>query len=190
LNIIQGVALTLSKVYIYDTINDNWSTEITVGQIPSNRAGFSAILGLDGQRIIIFGGDFNNPDGYSLYVLNLTNFNWYIPNITGNTPNPRTLHKANVIGKYMVISFGFGYDKSYESDILLLDISNNDEYVWTTNFGPSPNKSVIIGATMGSIIGSILLVIVTYILYKRGILRDLKNDVIKHILIFFSTIII
>ena len=30
-----------------------------------------------------------------------------------------------------------GYAKASESDILLLDISKNDEYVWTTNFDPS-----------------------------------------------------
>ncbi|CAB5343512.1 unnamed protein product [Rhizophagus irregularis] len=37
----------------------------------------------------------------------------------------------------MVISFGRGYDKTVESDILLLDISNNDEYyIWTTTFDP------------------------------------------------------
>jgi hypothetical protein len=30
-----------------------------------------------------------------------------------------------------------GYNRSSESDILLLDISKNDEYVWTTNFDPS-----------------------------------------------------
>ncbi|PKY52911.1 hypothetical protein RhiirA4_470821, partial [Rhizophagus irregularis] len=124
LNIINGSALTLSEIYIYDMINDNWDTKVTSGKIPSNRAGFSAILGLDGKRIIIFGGYFINP-GYldtTLYVLDLVNYNWYIPKISGKIPKPRTLHKTNVIGKYMVISFGYGYDKTVESDILLLDI--------------------------------------------------------------------
>uniref|UniRef100_U9U665 Uncharacterized protein n=1 Tax=Rhizophagus irregularis (strain DAOM 181602 / DAOM 197198 / MUCL 43194) TaxID=747089 RepID=U9U665_RHIID len=48
----------------------------------------------------------------------------------------------------MVISFGRGYDKTVESDILLLDISNNYEYIWTTTFDqkmpsspPSPSSS-------------------------------------------------
>ncbi|PKK74255.1 galactose oxidase [Rhizophagus irregularis] len=107
LNIIQGAALTLNEVYIYDMINDSWDTKITSGKIPSNRGGFSAILGLDGQRIIIYGGIFNNP-GYldtSLYVLDLNDFNWYVPKISGKIPKPRAYHKANVIGKYMVISF-------------------------------------------------------------------------------------
>ncbi|RIA85750.1 hypothetical protein C1645_830342 [Glomus cerebriforme] len=136
LNIIQDDASTLSEVYLYDTINDNWSTRTTSGKIPSNRAVFSTVLGLDGQRVIIYGGIFNNP-GYldsTLYVLDLTNFSWYVPKISGIIPSSRVYHKANVIGKYMVISFGFGYDNTIESDILLLDINNNEEYVWTTTF--------------------------------------------------------
>ena len=31
---------------------------------------------------------------------------WAIPNISGRAPQSRINHKANVIGKYMVISFG------------------------------------------------------------------------------------
>ena len=32
---------------------------------------------------------------------------------------------------------GYGYEQDYESDILLLDISNNEEFNWTTHFDPS-----------------------------------------------------
>ena len=64
---------------------------------------------MDGQRIIIFGGKINwtplQPQD-SLYVLDLINFEWDIPKISGNVPSSRYWHQANVIGKYMVISFG------------------------------------------------------------------------------------
>ncbi|RIA94326.1 hypothetical protein C1645_818133, partial [Glomus cerebriforme] len=103
----MGTALTLSEVYIYDTIHDNWTTKKAVGKIPPNRAGFSTVLGLDGLTVIIFGGYFNDP-GYldpALYVLDLTHFTWYVPKVSGIIPSPRVWHKANVIGKYMVISF-------------------------------------------------------------------------------------
>ncbi|RIA85744.1 hypothetical protein C1645_879106 [Glomus cerebriforme] len=149
LNIVQGDALTLSEVYLYDTINDIWSTKATSGKIPSNRASFSTVLGLDGQRIIIFGGAFINP-GYldtTLYVLDLTNFSWYVPKISGKIPSPRIYHQTNVIGKYMVVSFGYGYDNTIESDILLLDISNNEEYVWTTTFDPTVPNNVLPSST-------------------------------------------
>jgi hypothetical protein len=39
-------------------------------------------------------------------VLSLTNFKWYFPQVSGRIPNSRTDHQANVIGKYMVITFG------------------------------------------------------------------------------------
>ncbi|CAG8495578.1 20580_t:CDS:2 [Rhizophagus irregularis] len=136
LNIVKGAALTLS--------------EVALGKIPSNRGGFSAVLGLDGKRIIIFGGYFINP-GYldtSLYVLDLANYNWYIPKISGKIPKPRAFHQTNVIGKYMVVSFGEGYDKTVESDILLLDISN------------------IAGIVVGSLLSGILLSVGSFLIYK------------------------
>ena len=67
------------------------------------------MIGLDGQRIIIFGGTATRVDlapGDSLYELNLINFEWSIPKVSGSIPRARFNHKANVIGKYMVISFG------------------------------------------------------------------------------------
>ena len=83
-----------------------------------------------------------------------------------------------------------------EDDVLLLDISNNDEYIWTTNFvlqpaSPSsvpsssslvpsssvstspvtvtvqPNTGVIVGAVIGSVFGGILLTIGSFLFYKR-----------------------
>ncbi|PKK63037.1 hypothetical protein RhiirC2_813416 [Rhizophagus irregularis] len=113
---ISDVALPLSEVYIYDTISDSWRKEVTSGKIPSDRGGFSSIL-------------------------DLKNYNWYVPKFSGKIPSPRAYHEANVIGKYMVISFGIGYNKLVESDILLLDISNNKEYVWTTKFDLSVPKT-------------------------------------------------
>ena len=42
----------------------------------------------------------------ALYVLDITDFKWYIPKISGTIPKNRFYHRANVIGTYMVISFG------------------------------------------------------------------------------------
>ncbi len=68
------------------------------------------MIGLNGQRIIIFGGSAISTNavasGDSLYALNLINFEWYIPKISGQIPTSRFHHTANVIGKFMVISFG------------------------------------------------------------------------------------
>ncbi|CAB5390363.1 galactose oxidase [Rhizophagus irregularis] len=193
----KSVALTLNQVYLYDTINDSWSSKTTSGKVPSGRGGFSAVLGLDGQRIIIYGGtttitndkDLTPED--SLYELNVINFGWRIPNISGKIPKSRLYHKANVIGKYMVITFGLGYDQLTERDILLLDIGNAGEYIWTNEFydfyhpsspqsgkvPPSPSAippSIIVqsqstpsmtGAIIGSLIGGATLSSVGFLLY-------------------------
>ncbi|RIA96730.1 hypothetical protein C1645_814913 [Glomus cerebriforme] len=138
----NAVKLSLNQVYIYDTINNIWSVKATIGTVPSPRDDFSVVLGLDGQRIIIFGG---RPAALldPLYVLNLINFEWYIPKTAGQAPKSRNYHRVNLIGNYMVISFGNGYDPLIESDILLLDISNNDEYVWTNTFVPLPSSNSV-----------------------------------------------
>ncbi|CAG8645243.1 10556_t:CDS:2 [Funneliformis caledonium] len=135
----KNSALPLKEVYQYDTINDNWSTK--AGKIPTDRNSFSTVLGLNGQRVIIFGGSAGDNDielQEALYILNLANFEWSLPKTSGTYPaQTRGWHEANVIGKYMVISFGIGKDtdgKDLNEDILLLDISNDEEYVWTYDF--------------------------------------------------------
>ncbi|RIA83034.1 hypothetical protein C1645_743361 [Glomus cerebriforme] len=176
--------LPLDQVYIYNTINNSWSTQTASGKVPSSRDGFSVILGLGGQSVIVFGGTatyslqgLTTDD--SIYELNLSNFEWIIPKISNNSqiPNSRMYHKANIIGKYMVISFGDGYDPLVESDILLLDISNKDEYSWTNTFDlvQSTTESNVINngdiplviKLIGVIVGSLtLLTFGGFILYK------------------------
>ncbi|CAG8818991.1 5964_t:CDS:2, partial [Racocetra persica] len=132
----DGTILGLNEAYLYDTNNDSWNTRPISGQIPSNRSSFANVLGLDNKRIIVFGGvsDIGYTAADALYVLDVVNFQWYRPNVSGTIPSYRGWHMANLIGKYMVISFGLGYSQTNESDILLLDISNNNEYVWTYDF--------------------------------------------------------
>ena len=93
----------------------------------------------------------------------------------------------------MFINKGQGYAQG--SDVLILDISNNDEYIWTTSFEPLPppspspvpsssipvssstitvqpntqsnNPGVMVGAAIGSLIGGILLATGSSFFYKR-----------------------
>ena len=81
----------------------------TGGNIPSNRDAFSAVLEpVEKQRIIIYGGRGINNISDALYVLDLNNWEWQIPTVTGNSPSVVTYsHRANVVAnKYMVVSFG------------------------------------------------------------------------------------
>ncbi|CAG8551470.1 13071_t:CDS:2 [Funneliformis caledonium] len=147
----DSISLSLKEIYYYDMIGNLWLTRVNTGTIPSDRDFFSSVLGLDGQRIIIFEG-INNLNNLkpreALYVLDLVNFEWSIPKVSGTIPGSRFWHQANVIERYMVISFGFCFERNVDSDILLLDISNNEEYIWTNIFNPnvinetSPNDSL------------------------------------------------
>ncbi|CAB4395295.1 unnamed protein product [Rhizophagus irregularis] len=130
--------LPLNEVFLYDTINNSWERKETDGIVPTPRATFSAILGLDRQSVIIFGGDSATPLSreIALYVLNLNKFRWRVPGISGKIPASRSFHRTLLIGNYMVVTFGLGYMREDDNDILLLDISNNDEYAWTTSFVP------------------------------------------------------
>ncbi|PKC67293.1 galactose oxidase [Rhizophagus irregularis] len=188
-----GDHLPLDEVYLYDTINDVWSKKMTSGKIPSKRDAFSAVLGLDGNRVIIFGG-FGISSKDALYVLNLTNFEWKVPFVIGEIPASRYWHKANVISDYMVVTFGTGYENSNDSDVLFLDIKNNDMYEWSHIFDPVPSKSrvqsitpstnnknssnklVMIYSVIGSLIGGICLLVGIFILRKWN-----KNNKVNNI---------
>ena len=87
---------------------------------------------------------------------------------------------------------GKGYNQEVENDVLLLDISNNDQYIWTTNFEPSspPTPSspvsslsavitaINIGIIIEPLIGIILLTIGSFFLYKQYKVRKEQNNTI------------
>jgi hypothetical protein len=99
------VADGFKVIFLYDTINDKWDSQITTGNIPPSDVGITTVLGLSGDKIILFGG--NNGDNNILYVLDTTNYEWYVPKTRGKSPAfKRGEHCANVIGKYMIVTFG------------------------------------------------------------------------------------
>ncbi|CAI2177042.1 14463_t:CDS:2 [Funneliformis geosporum] len=105
----------VNDMLILDTVNLTWGKGSSLNA-PLPRINYGAVLlpsqdilylGLDGQQVIMFGGwnENNISTADSLYTLNLSTFRWQIPNVSGKLPNSRYYHRANVIGKYMVISF-------------------------------------------------------------------------------------
>ncbi|CAI2176603.1 15545_t:CDS:2, partial [Funneliformis geosporum] len=79
---------SFNDMLILDTINLSWKIGNS-SNAPSPRNAYGATL-LSNHLII---------------YLDLTNYEWYIPKISGTIPGTRYWHQANVIGKYMVISF-------------------------------------------------------------------------------------
>ncbi|KAF0426209.1 galactose oxidase [Gigaspora margarita] len=165
-------------------------TPISVGTIPDARGHNSSVLGLNNDRIIIYGG-FNSPASsvvHDLSVLDIRNkpYRWFTPNISGTIPPTPSLHTANVVGRYMIVTYGFIFLQQYiNPDVYILDIGNDSEYKWVTSFDPklspspdpSPYPSLIqsgysissgtmIGAIIGTFIGGILLTIFALMIYR------------------------
>ncbi|PKB98362.1 hypothetical protein RhiirA5_431480 [Rhizophagus irregularis] len=150
---------------------------VTSGKIPSDRGGFSSILDLDGQRIIIFGGYIINTNylDTTLYVLDLNNYNWYVPKFSGKIPSPRAYHEANLIGKYMVISFGEGYNKSVEIPKSSPPPSSTSPSLPTSN--NLSDNSKMAGAIVGSLLSGIFLSVGGFFLYKWNKKRQSQNNI-------------
>lgn len=189
-----------NKVFIYNTKKDVWRMQYTqpravYGITPRARWGFSSVLGLDKKRIIIYGGSYNlyldggitniNPP---IIVLEIENFEWYRPKISGSIPTiTRCEHTATVIGIYMIVLFGKNNEKPFDvpnyklygdSDVLFLNISDNENFIWTTSFEPPKKKNIpfLIGVTVGPIT-SFIIYIIFFIWYKRTGGKPCKNNI-------------
>ncbi|KAF0426212.1 galactose oxidase [Gigaspora margarita] len=179
------------KIYLYDTKNNAWETMISVGTIPDARAHHSSVLGLNNDRIIIYGGFYSLASpavAHDLSVLDIRNkpYRWFTPNISGTIPPTPSAHTANVVGRYMIVTYGVILSRQYMNpDVYILDIGNDSEYKWVTSFdpkspprpgpssGPSPIQSgysissgTMIGAIIGTFIGGILLTIFALMIYR------------------------
>ncbi|KAF0426208.1 galactose oxidase [Gigaspora margarita] len=76
----------LKEIYLCDTKNNAWETMISVGTIPDARAHQSSVLGLNNDRIIIYGGYYSLASpalAHDLSVLDIRNkpYRWFTPNI-------------------------------------------------------------------------------------------------------------
>jgi hypothetical protein len=188
------------KVFLYDTKNDYWTVQFTQPRnkrdnIPKGRWGFSSVLGLDNKRIIIYGGSYEvyvdggiKDDNPPIVVLEIKNFEWYQPTISGSIPTiTRIQHTATVVGIYMIVLFGKNNKKPFDipdyklygdSDVLFLNISDNENFIWTTSFEPPKKKNIpfIVGVSVGPTIGFIILIIFI-IWYKKTEGKPCKNNI-------------
>ncbi|CAG8488736.1 1922_t:CDS:2 [Cetraspora pellucida] len=180
--------------------------EITIGTIPDARAHHTTVLGLNNDRLIVYGGYYtSSPLVHDLSVLDIRNkpYQWFIPNISGTIPPTPAYHTANVVGKYMIISYGFINSQGYANpDMYILDISNDFEYKWVTSFDPNPVSSpspghndpsnssngvnsistgTIVGAIIGTSLGSILFTVFAIVMiYRRHKKRKYAHAIPTH----------
>ncbi|KAF0426214.1 galactose oxidase [Gigaspora margarita] len=149
---------------------------------------YTPIPRLNNDRIIIYGGFYSLASpavAHDLSVLDIRNkpYRWFTPNISGTIPPTPSLHTANVVGRYMIVTYGAIFSQQYMNpDVYILDIGNDSEYKWVTSFdpilppitSPDPNSihgysissGTMVGAIIGTLISGILLTIFALMIYR------------------------
>ncbi|CAI2181243.1 13961_t:CDS:2 [Funneliformis geosporum] len=129
--------LTNSMV-IFDVVNLGF-TRGSLINAPAERVHCGATL-LPNHQIAYFGFQLDPAD--ALHVLDLTSMTWSIPKVTGKIPMSRFHHQANVVGRFMVITFVNGEPP------------------------PKNNKSILISASVVSVIIVGFIILTGVFLYK------------------------
>ncbi|UZO07374.1 uncharacterized protein OCT59_027659 [Rhizophagus irregularis] len=160
----------LNDMLILDTISLNWEKGSLVNA-PTPRIFYGATLlpnnkiiyiGLDGQRVIIYGGAFNNP-GYldtALYVLDLTNYNcnneeyvWttkFDPSVPKTSPPPSSSPSP--------------LPSPSPSPSPSLPLPSSSQL--SNSLSNNSNSNHMVGAIVGSLISGIFLSVGGFFLYK------------------------
>ncbi|CAJ0838972.1 2162_t:CDS:2 [Entrophospora sp. SA101] len=141
---------SITALTLYDTKTDTWDLMTTVGGLDINsRIGHTAVYAANGQ-IIVYGGctpalELTPTPELAVLDTTIKPFKWITPPVT--TPeapiNSVTHHQADLIGDYMVVTFGnitnkFGPLLKASNSIQILNIV---DYKWVKSFpGLSPSS--------------------------------------------------
>ncbi|PKY55268.1 hypothetical protein RhiirA4_448331 [Rhizophagus irregularis] len=135
-------------------------------------------------------------DQISVLDIKVSPFTWSILNDIDPVPRsaPYGGHTATIVGNYMIIAFGFYLNATsllavLNDQIHMIDVSEDNNYKFVKSFTPnitktayptetlatipnitkaaSPTKSAIIGGTTGGIATIIIIVSVSYLLYRK-----------------------
>ncbi|CAB4477977.1 galactose oxidase [Rhizophagus irregularis] len=163
----------LKNITRYNINSNEWDLMTTKGESVPFRRGFSAILVPADGRIIVYGGVKDDVFTSDLAVLDTTKYEWSLPEVK-DKPKPKSYHTACFYDNFMIVAFGIlNDDNRPDSGIYLLDLTDKSTYRWVTDF--KPNKSIgdgnrvniIIGASIGAVIFSILVSFFSYRFYKK-----------------------
>jgi N-acetylneuraminic acid mutarotase len=111
----------LNDVWRFDIDKYVWGECTTYGDVPSGRAGHSAVVWRD--LVYIFGGWNGSETLNDVYTLNLRTNEWHKLKCTGEVPAKRDSHTANLIDNKMII-IGGGDGRKRLNDIYELNLGN------------------------------------------------------------------
>ncbi|KAI8379271.1 uncharacterized protein BYT42DRAFT_321055 [Radiomyces spectabilis] len=135
----------LQSILVFDTIQLQAVSMITLGDIPPITNGFSAVVKPGSSHIVIFGGyDATAPSfqpSQDVYIMDTCTLTWSKAQTTGVAPAGRSHHAAVVYGDYMIILLGNTLPTAEPNDSIgILDLRN---WTWVDHLPPiNPYESV------------------------------------------------
>ncbi|KAI9594768.1 hypothetical protein BDF19DRAFT_423190 [Syncephalis fuscata] len=167
--------ISMDKVNVYSKEKAIWTSVTTHGNTPPARREHTAVV--SGNNIIIYGGCDQSYSSFydDVWVLDTNSWTWTQKNIP-NSPPGRYEHTATMLGKYMLIGFGFLSDSSADSNIYLLD---TQDWQYTTQYSSDagagsivdPGSSGLSSGAIAAIVGGSVVILALSVLAAVIVLR-------------------
>ena len=112
-----------NSIYTYNFTIDRWSLIIPIGEIPTIRQGHTC--NLFGNKLILFGGNYNSDIKNDLFILNLRNFEWKKIILNDEELNKigRTNHNSIIFNEYLYVFGGYN-NNGYSNDFFKINLIN------------------------------------------------------------------
>ncbi|KAJ1914933.1 Leucine-zipper-like transcriptional regulator 1 [Tieghemiomyces parasiticus] len=169
------------SIHIFDTVKQSWSVVKVSGTGPKDIRSAPAVVFND--QIIFFGGTNGSWDDVfdQLLILDMSVQPWaWRSRVISNPPSPRYAHTATLVGKYVIIAFGYkeiapqeftSDDQIFVMDVDKFQMVDTFDLREAMNFEPSSRSAKLsVGAIVGIVVGAffLILAVVVLALYYTG----------------------
>ncbi|RKP39011.1 hypothetical protein BJ085DRAFT_29200 [Dimargaris cristalligena] len=150
--------VNVSQIYVVNVKTQTWSTVVVEGTAPVNLRAASAVMFQD--QIILFGGTTRDWDTYfdQVLIIDTTVQPWqWSSRVVAGAPSPRYAHTSTLVGKYMVIAFGYtaqgADDQLYVLDVQSFEMVDQFDLREAQNIIPSARDGGDAKLPVGAIVG-------------------------------------
>ncbi|KAJ1979740.1 hypothetical protein H4R33_005644 [Dimargaris cristalligena] len=119
----------ISTIHLFDMVKRTWSIQNVGGTAPENIRSATAVVFK--KQVIIFGGTTRNWDKLydRLLIIDMRTPEWtWSSKLIADAPAPRYAHTAELVGKYMIITFGYTefspVNFTADNRIYVMDVDN------------------------------------------------------------------
>ncbi|RUS29479.1 hypothetical protein BC938DRAFT_480618, partial [Jimgerdemannia flammicorona] len=141
---------SMSELPIFNPHNGHWDVEIATGSLPPPRKHHTAIMGVDGHTVVVYGGETNSSTAPLLgdvWTLDTTSWTWSQAVIVGAQDGlVRSNHSAILIGSQMLIIAGTNATSKLV-DMRVLDLTS---WTWVDKVNGQGGVLAAIGGIPGA----------------------------------------